>query len=107
MAIVGASPGNFGAVRAQTDLRRLMSSVSGNVLPGQRGHFDFGWLNTHHTFSFGQYHDPSRTNFGALRVLNDDTVAAGEGFGTHPHRNMEIIVMATAPSSSRSTARSR
>jgi len=57
----------------------------------ERGHFDFGWLNTYHTFSFGQYYEPSRMNFGALRVLNDDTVAPGEGFGTHPHRNMEII----------------
>jgi redox-sensitive bicupin YhaK (pirin superfamily) len=57
----------------------------------ERGHFDFGWLNTYHTFSFGQYYEPSRMNFGALRVLNDDTVAPGEGFGTHPHKNMEII----------------
>ncbi len=56
-----------------------------------RGHGNFGWLNTYHTFSFGQYYDPSRMNFGALRVFNDDTVAAGEGFGTHPHKNMEII----------------
>ena len=57
----------------------------------QRGHFDFGWLRTYHTFSFGQYYDPTRMSFGALRVLNDDTVAAGEGFGTHPHKDMEII----------------
>lgn len=56
-----------------------------------RGNANFGWLNSYHTFSFGHYFEPSRTHFGALRVLNDDTVAAGMGFGTHPHDNMEII----------------
>lgn len=56
-----------------------------------RGHNSFGWLNSYHSFSFGHYYDPARIHFGALRVLNDDTVAAGMGFGKHPHDNMEIV----------------
>ena len=56
-----------------------------------RGYFDYGWLKTHHTFSFSNYYDPERVNFGMLRVLNDDLVAAGQGFGTHPHNDMEIV----------------
>ncbi|VXD10623.1 pirin family protein [Marinoscillum sp. 108] len=56
-----------------------------------RGTAHFGWLQSRHTFSFGRYYNPERVNFGALRVLNDDIVTAGMGFGAHPHDNMEIV----------------
>ena len=60
---------------------------------GSRGNANHGWLKTWHTFSFANYYNPNRMHFGALRVLNDDSIQAGMGFGTHPHDNMEIITI--------------
>jgi len=60
---------------------------------GKRGHISSDWLDTYHSFSFGHFYDPELMGFGALRVVNDDTIAAGQGFGQHPHSDMEIITI--------------
>lgn len=86
---------------------KLMEQVGYNHLPNKeektmktvlhkaksRGYANHGWLETSHTFSFANYYNPERVHFGALRVLNDDSIAGGKGFGTHPHDNMEIITI--------------
>lgn len=75
-------------------IQQTDSKIMDNIIlhkADSRGLADHGWLKSHHTFSFANYYNPERMHFGVLRVLNDDTVAPGQGFGTHPHDNMEII----------------
>lgn len=83
-------PDNIGFNHIPNTNSRIMANT---VLHSaeSRGHANHGWLDSHHTFSFANYYNPERMHFGVLRVLNDDKVDAGMGFGTHPHDNMEII----------------
>lgn len=104
LTILGAS-GIKASARSGEDESELIEQVGFNHLPNKeektmktvlhkadtRGHANHGWLDSYHSFSFANYYNPERIHFGMLRVLNDDTVAPGRGFGTHPHDNMEII----------------
>jgi len=80
--------GSADAIRSNRPVEETMIKITKSE---ERHHANFGWLDTHWHFSFGAYYDPANENWGALRVFNDDIVEPGQGFGTHPHRDMEIV----------------
>lgn len=96
-----------GKFKSESTYDKLINQIGFNHIPNKeiktmntvihkastRGHADHGWLIANHSFSFANYYNPERTNFGVLRVLNDDSIAPERGFGTHPHDNMEIITI--------------
>ena len=97
--ITGAALANKTVVKTDeaigfNHIQNTNSKIMENIIlhkADTRGNANHGWLQSFHTFSFANYHNPERMNFGVLRVLNDDTVSAGMGFGTHPHNDMEIV----------------
>ena len=110
LGVAAAATGSnlaFGKEEKKSTYDELMQQVGYNHLPNieektmktilhkasSRGYANHGWLETSHSFSFANYYNPERVHFGALRVLNDDSIAGGMGFGTHPHDNMEIITI--------------
>ena len=92
MAVLLLFPENPSSMNSPTDTQAQFVLHRAS----ERGHANHGWLDAHHSFSFAGWHDPKKMHFGALRVLNDDVIAGGGGFGTHPHDNMEIVTIPTA-----------